>query len=178
MSDIAKYARPYAQAAFATAKEQNQIDHWEKALQQLAAITAEADVIKLLKNPQLSSTQKAELCLSLLGSSLDPKLANLIRLLAENNRLSTSQDIARLFSDYRAASEKILNVKVSSTVELNEDYQQQLIKVLSKKLGNTVTLTSNVDPSLIGGLIIHANDWVFDASIRGQFQRIKQALIS
>ena len=178
MSDLAKYARPYAQAAFATAKEENQIARWEKALQQLAAITAEADVIKLLKSPQLTATQKAEVCLSLLDNQLDEKLKNLIRLLADNGRLSTFPDIALLFSEYRAATEKILDVEVSSPIELNAEYQAQLVKALNEKLNNKVILKTNVDPDLIGGLVIRANDWVFDASIRGQFERIKQALNS
>ena len=178
MSDSAKYARPYAQAAFATAKEQNQIDRWEKALQQLAAIAAEADVIKLFKSPQLTAKQKAEVCLNLVDDKLDEKLKNLVNLLAENGRLLILPDIANLFADYRAAIEKVLDVEVSSPVELNTEYQAQLAKALNEKLNNKVILKTNVDPDLIGGLVIRANDWVFDASIRGQFERIKQALIS
>ena len=82
-------------------------------------------------------------------------------------------DIAELFSAYYAALEKTSTVRVVTAVDMPEDFRQKLTQALTKRVQREVTLQCEVDPSIIGGAIIHVGgDRVIDDSIRGKLTRL------
>ncbi len=170
--NITTQARPYAVAAFEYAAAHQGIPAWENMLQAAAVVTKSKEVTRFLTNPAFTTAQHAELYCSVLAAVLDPEKTNFIKLLAENYRLSALPEIASLFKDYRADSEKTVDVEVISAVALDERYQQNLVQALTKRLQRKVKLACRIDTAILGGAIIRAGDNVIDGSVRGKLNRL------
>jgi F-type H+-transporting ATPase subunit delta len=132
-----------------------------------------------LIDPRLKREQHAEIVLgaaSDLGLSLGEGVQNLVRVLAENQRLSVMPEIARQFAQRRAADQKLTQVDITSAMEMDAASQEQLAEALRQRLGTDVNVQVQVDPSLIGGAIVRAGDLVIDASVRGRLAQLETVL--
>jgi F-type H+-transporting ATPase subunit delta len=167
-------ARPYATAVFEYALAANDLAGWEAMLQSAANITLDTSVAALLWNPRITASQMSDLYCDLLKSQLDAPKKNFICLLAENERLAVLPDILKAFQASRAAQEKTISVQVTSAVALDEAYQQRLVTALTKRLQRQVELQCEVNPLLLGGVIVRAGDTVIDGSIRGKLARLNE----
>jgi F-type H+-transporting ATPase subunit delta len=167
-------ARPYATAVFEYALAEKNLPAWETMLQSAANITLNTSVSELLSSPTMTPSQLADLYCDLLASQLDAPKKNFIRLLAENERLAILPDILKSFQVSRAAQEKTLVVQVTSAATLDDTYQQKLVKALTTRMQRQVELQCEVDPSLLGGVIVRAGDTVIDGSIRGKLARLNE----
>ncbi|MDR3490545.1 MAG: F0F1 ATP synthase subunit delta [Gammaproteobacteria bacterium] len=165
-------ARPYAAAAFEYAASAKDFSNWNVMLEKAAYIAADASVMQLLCNPQVSTEQLKDLFCDILKPVLNTQMQNFIWLLAENNRLVALPDIAMLFKTSLATQEKTLNAEVVSAVELDKAYQQKLTKALTKRFERQVELSYQIDPTLLGGVIVRAGDMVIDGSVRGKLTRL------
>ena len=145
-------------------------------LELLAAITANADMQRLIDSPQLTETQLADLVIGVGGDGLDDKGANFVRVLADNRRLGLLPEIAALFEIERSKAEGRVQAELLTAYPASEAQQAQIIESLRKRLGREVELTCNTDASLLGGAIIRAGDLVIDGSVRGKLQRLGAAL--
>jgi F-type H+-transporting ATPase subunit delta len=167
-------ARPYVAAAFECAEAKNALPAWETMLNNAAQLTADAKVQALLATPGMTTEALGDFYCDLLATSLDTERTNFIRLLAENKRLSVLPDIAQLFQEARASREKTMKVEVWSAIPLDEAYQQKLITALTRRLQRQVTLQCEIDPALLGGVLVRAGDLVIDGSIRGKLNRLNE----
>ncbi len=175
MSHSIVLARPYAKAAFEYAQEHQQLSQWSEMLSKMAAYIREPVVMQFLGDPRYNMQQHGELVLAL-DEQLDAASQNFIRILANNNRLALLPSITELFAQFRAAAEKTLVARVKSVVPLTDEEQSQLNTLLSKKFARTVITQYEIAPELLGGLLIQAGDHVIDSSIRGQLERMREAL--
>jgi F-type H+-transporting ATPase subunit delta len=73
--------------------------------------------------------------------------------------------------------ENIVDVNVHSAIPLDENYREKLLKALQKKLKRKVMLHFKEEASLIGGVILRIHDWVLDASIKGQLEKMRSVLV-
>ncbi len=178
MIDPAVIARPYAEAAFEYAMEHHQLAQWSERLQVLAEIAHKQVMKKLLRNPEISAKQFSDIFIDLTKDVLDAHGKNFIKILAENRRLAVLPEIAQLFEQLREEAEKTIIVKVKSAVALDEAYQQKLRELLHTKLNRKVILECEIDPELIGGLLIRTGDRVIDTTVRGQLTRLREELIN
>jgi F-type H+-transporting ATPase subunit delta len=176
MAEKTTIARPYAQAILALAKEQNALQQWSDMLQFAAAVAADEEMAAIIASPKLSSEQLAELFLDICGDKLNEHGKNMIRVLAENDRLDTLTEITALFEIERAQSEGIIEAQVVSAVELNDAQKSGITESLKKRLGRDVTLNCSVDASIVGGAIIRAGDVVIDGSVTGKLEELATAL--
>jgi F-type H+-transporting ATPase subunit delta len=169
-------ARPYAVAAFEVALEAHALDSWKGLLNSAAQIVQDPEVVSLLDNPHATMRQLLTLFCDVLAPFLDDEKKNFLSLLAENKRLPLLPDIAALFTTYCAEHEKSIDVEVVSAVTLDALYQQKLVQSLTKRLQRNVSLQCSVDPSILGGAWIRANDTVIDGSVRGKLNRLLESL--
>ncbi len=165
-------ARPYVAAAFEYALAKKGLSAWETVLHSAASIVQNESVAPLLQNPAITQQQIADLICELLAKNCDEAKKNFIHLLAENKRLAALPDIAKQFTEARAAQEKTLSVQVISAQGLDAAYQQKLVQALSKRLQRQVELQCEVDPTLLGGVLVRAGDLVIDGSVRGKLTRL------
>jgi len=176
MIGITTLARPYALAAFECAEENNALPAWEAMLVAAAAVATDASAARLMARPEITSAQLSSLFCDVLSAVLDQEKKNFITLLAEHKRLPLLPGIAELFKTYRAAIEKILAVRVTTAVALDEPMQKKLIAALTARLKQQVSLVCEIDPSLLGGIIVRTEDLVMDGSVQGQLGRLLNSL--
>jgi len=178
MAELSTLARPYARAAFEHAVARGGLADWSNALAQLAAISQNETVALLLASPAHTAEQMADTLADLVGEGLGADHKNFINVLSENKRLPLLTEISRLFEDYKANQEKSVDVDVWSAFELSDETEQTLARVLTKKLEREVRVESQVDQSLIGGVLIRAGDLVIDGSVRGRLKKLAEAMNS
>ncbi|MCJ8268809.1 MAG: F0F1 ATP synthase subunit delta, partial [Psychrosphaera sp.] len=103
---------------------------------------------------------------------------NLVKVMAENNRLPVLPAVVDLFAEMHANHIKEISVDVISAIELNDEKIDKLSAALEKRLERKVKLNCSVDATLVGGLVIKAGDIVIDSTIRGKLNRLTDALQS
>ena len=176
MTDFTTAARPYANAVYDTASGSNSLDSWGDALTNLAAIVSDAQMSRLLESPDLGKAEKGELIIKVLGDNLTDKQQNLVKLMAENNRLKLMPDVLAQFEVARANAENKIEAEITSAFELSAEQISELVNTLKNKLGSDVTVTTSIDESLIGGVIIKAGDTIIDASMKSQLDSLALSL--
>jgi F-type H+-transporting ATPase subunit delta len=165
-------ARPYALAAFECARSKQQLAEWKAFLTAASFMVTDAQVARLLANPEVQHTELYTLFHGVLASLLDAERNNFLLLLAQNKRFSILPAMAEVFNEYLAKLEKISTVKVITAIDTSEQYRQKLAQALTKRLNSEVTLQCEVNPAILGGAIIHIGDSVIDGSISGKLSRL------
>ena len=183
MADSSTVARPYAKALFDLASAENALGKWSSALGAAAAVVGDENAQRALANPALTDAQRAELVASVVtavpgceafGSTSG---RNLLKLLAENDRLTDLPEIAAQFDALKSQAENKVKVTLVSATQVDAPLAEQITKSLTRRLGRAVELTLEVDPSLLGGAVIRADDMVIDGSVRTRLQRLTESLI-
>jgi F-type H+-transporting ATPase subunit delta len=183
MADVSSVARPYAKALFDLARAERKLPEWSAALRAAAAVLADADAKRALANPGFDDGARAALVGSVATAIKGGELLasgqgkNLLRVLAENDRLTALPEVAVQFDALKAEAENKVNVTVTSATAIDGALAEAIKKALQQKLKRTVELTLAVDPSLIGGAVIQADDMVIDGSVRTRLQRLTEKLV-
>lgn len=169
-------ARPYAEAAFARAVETEKLDLWADMLGFLASVASDPAMAGLIHNPRLDRNQMTELLLEICGGRLSEEGQNLVRLLAQNDRLPVVGEINKMFGSMKSAHEGALDVVVTAAFAVKPAQEQQIAKALRAKLGRDVRIVTEEDPELIGGIKIRAGDMVIDGSVAAQLSQLANEL--
>jgi F-type H+-transporting ATPase subunit delta len=175
MAERLTIARPYAKAVFQQASGQKRLPQWSDALRLAASIIADPRVGALIGNPRVSTAQLVELVTGVAGKDLDGEARNLIATLAANRRLGFLPEIAARFEQLRAEAERTVDVTVTSAIELSREQQQQYTAALAKRLDREVRLHCRIDPDLLGGAVVRADDLVIDGSVRAGLAQLAAA---
>lgn len=178
MSSELTISRPYAKALFELAQEQSQIAPWFERLQLLADLQENEDVSSVLASPSIEQSEKADLLIALYAKlEQDQHCINLIKLLAENDRLNLFSSIFETYSELKFEFESSIEAEVITAVEVSKDYLKRIQTSLSKRLGKTVSIKQTIDTEILGGAIIKAGDLVIDGSIKGKLSKLTNTLI-
>jgi F-type H+-transporting ATPase subunit delta len=178
MAELNTVARPYTKAAFEHAVDKGNLDQWSEMLTTAAAVSQHETMDLVLGNPGLTSEQKAQAMISVCEEQMDDSAQNFIVLLAENQRLALLPKISEQFEQLKASQQKSVDVNVTTAFDLGEQQQQKLTQALSSKLGREVSLTTEIDKSIIGGVIVRTEDMVIDGSIRARLAKLAEAMNS
>lgn len=177
MAESTTIARPYARAAFETAKtEDGGLSRWSELLSLAAGIADDPTMRTVLGSPTTDDQHKAGLFLELCGDKLGKSGGNFIKLLAENERLALLPEIAEVFEELRAEAEKTVEAELVSAFEIDDPQRDKLAAALSKRLAREVVLNCRVDESLLGGAIVRAGDLVIDGSAKSKLAKLGLAL--
>lgn len=176
MAEFTTLARPYARAAFESARDGNALSAWSEALSLLAAVSGDAAVKVLISSPNLTSSEKSSKLIDVCGDALAEQQKNFVSVLADNGRLALLPEISQLFELFKANQEKTVDVDIETAFELNEAQLSALESSLKKTLARDVALSSKVDKALLGGVFIRAGDTVIDASVRGRLTKLAAAM--
>jgi F-type H+-transporting ATPase subunit delta len=171
MAEKATIARPYAKAAFASARQHHALEPWSKVLATASSVVQDERVARLLSSPKVKPEQLSGLIGDIVGQ-LDEQTRNFLATLASNRRLALLPEIASMYEALRAEAENTADVQVVSAVALDEAQKQRLAQALKKRLKREVRLHCEVDASLIGGAIVRAGDFVIDGSLKARLDRL------
>jgi F-type H+-transporting ATPase subunit delta len=168
----------YATALFELARDEKSIDAVKADLDRFEALLSEsADLKRLVRSPVFA----AEVQLKALSAVLDKAeitgiSANFLKVLTANRRLFAVSDVIRAFRALVAKfrGEATADITVAEPLsEKNLDALKAALKVVS---GKDVTLNVNVDPSIIGGLVVKLGSRMVDSSLRTKLNSIKHAM--
>lgn len=176
MAERQTAARPYAEAAFRLAAERGELKAWSEMLGFAAAVAADAVMARLAFDPKIGRTRLTELFLEVCGKRLNAQAGNFIRLLVENRRLTLLPDIVTLYEALRAEAEKRLEATVVSAYPLEPAQMKAIEQALQRKFGRAIHLASQVDKSLLGGVVIRCQDLVIDGSATGRLRELASHL--
>jgi F-type H+-transporting ATPase subunit delta len=168
--------RIYARALYQAASKQNRLAPVREELGEFVRAQEQVPELRaLLRNPQLDQRVKAAALEELLGG--DEELArNFLLLLVEKGRGGEIEEIAREFERLAAKQEGILDVELTTAVELSDDEAGQVIEQIEQASGRKVEAMRSVDPDLIGGIVLQAGSLRLDASVRGRLDRLRHEL--
>ena len=141
-------------------------------LDKAAAVLSDDRVAALVGNPHVQRAELVGFVLELCGAAGDEKARNFVQLLADNGRLLLLPQIAAQYAALRADVENTVDVTVNSALPLTAEQGAKLSDALTRRLRRTVRLNTTVDPSLIGGAVVRAGDFVVDGSLRGRIERL------
>jgi ATP synthase F1 delta subunit len=173
---VAVAHRVYARALFEAARDEDRLDPVRQELGDFVEAQRQVPELRgLLRNPQLDQRAKAAALEELLGGE-EKLVRNFLLLLTEKNRAGEIEEIAREFDRLVAQAEGILDVELTTAVELSEQEARDVIDQIEKASARKVEATQRVDPDLIGGLVLQAGSLRLDASVRGRLDRLRQEL--
>lgn len=176
MAEPVTIARPYAEAAFRLAREQNALPAWSDALALIETVVAEPQVAAVIAAPQVSAAQVEALIIGAIGKHLSGEVRNFVQVLAQNRRLGVAGQIRGSFESLRREHEGTMEATVVSALPVEDAQLKSLVSALEQKYGRRITAKVELDPKLIGGLKILVGDKVIDATVRGKLDAMAAAL--
>jgi len=174
----ASLAGRYATALFELARDEKQIEVVGRSLATLRAALAEsADLRDLTTSPLLGRDEATRGILAAAGTmGLDPVTTNFLGVLARNRRLAALPQIIRAFNMLAAAHRGETTAEVVSAHPLNEDQVAALRQNLRQRVGREVAVDLQVDPTILGGLVVKIGSQMIDGSIRTKLNNLAQAM--
>jgi F-type H+-transporting ATPase subunit delta len=167
-------ARTYSDALFEVAKDRDVLDEVHEQLGEFAdAVADDRDLQVFFFSPYFSSNEKRD-GISKAVSGAEEALVNFLELLAEKHRMPALFRIRRRFDELWAEENERLSVTVTSAVELDDSVIKSIGDEIEKKTGKTIELTSEVDESIIGGLVLQVGNRVLDSSIRSRLDQLRK----
>ena len=174
----ASLAGRYASALFELASEAGNVSAVESDLEMLdAALTESEDLSGLIRNPQVSRSDLGK-ATAALGETLelDALTRNFLGVLANNRRLGHLPQMIAAFSTIAAAQRGEVTAEVTSAHALSDDQVDALQAKLKAREGRNVKIRTNVDPGLLGGLVVTIGSKRIDSSIRTRLNSLSQAM--
>ncbi len=168
-------AKIYARAVFELAKEKNALDAWQADLSRLEQVMADPAVAHLFHNPSVTPEHKQQAVMQVLAGS-QPEISNLIRVLAERDRLDIVPDMVRAYTEARLDEQGIAVADVTTAEPLTPPEQQLVRDQLKRIIGKDIQLRMRTDPEIIGGVIARVGDMLIDGSVVSQLRRLRARL--
>ncbi|MDR2244260.1 MAG: F0F1 ATP synthase subunit delta [Burkholderiales bacterium] len=168
MAERLTVARPYAEAVFALAAEEQKLPHWQSALALLRAVSEAPKMRDLLNNPKTDTAVKTKTFLDVCGDALDAGGRRLVEVLLQSGRIGLMAEIERLFLLRKEAAEGTVEAAIETALPLDATQENEIRAALAKHTGRKVEAQISVNPALIGGTRITVGDTVIDASVQGR----------
>jgi F-type H+-transporting ATPase subunit delta len=167
-------ATVYARSLFEVAKEQDKLDVVRDQLGAFAdALSETRDLQVFFFSPYFSTAEKED-GLDRVVSDADPVILNFLKLLIEKHRMPV---LFRIRANYDAMWEeenKLLPVQITSAVELDKQIVSQLGDRIAEQTDRKVDISSNVDPDILGGIVVRVGNSVLDASVRNRLEQLRR----
>jgi F-type H+-transporting ATPase subunit delta len=176
MAEPVTIARPYAEAAFQLAVENDRLPAWSDTLATLDAVVADPNMQRCIDDPNITRQELESLVLGVLGDKVDGHMRNLVQVLVANDRLALVPHIRTLYEERSREHEGIVEAKIVSARPLDEAQARELVGALEQRYRRKVSAAIETDPDLIGGVRVVVGDKVIDATVRGRLDAMAAAL--
>jgi ATP synthase F1 delta subunit len=167
-------AEVYARALFEVAKEQDKLDEIHEEMQSLADAMAEnRDLGRFFFSPYFSTEEKKDALKKAIDGA-EPAFMNFLEALIERHRMPVIYRIRSRFHQLWEDEHKLLPVQVTSAVELDKKTIDGIGKSIGEQVGREVELSSEVDPEILGGIVLRVGNFILDASIRNRLEQLRK----
>jgi F-type H+-transporting ATPase subunit delta len=171
-------ATPYAEALLQVAESRQETDTVATQVRELLAVWHSSSPFReAMASPVLEPEAKKAALAALFEGQLTPSMQNLLKLLADRQRIAVLDAVLERFLELYRELRRITLAKVTSATPLSDEQQVELNQKVQAISGTeSVEFDLQVDPSLIGGFVVNLGSQVIDASLAGQVRRLGLAL--
>jgi F-type H+-transporting ATPase subunit delta len=170
-------AQVYARSLFEVAQEKDDLDAVHEQLGEFADAVAEShDLQVFLFSPYFATDEKID-GLHKAITDAEESLVNFLELLIEKHRMPAVFRIRREFDSLWEEENKLLPVSVTSAIKLDEGTVENIGEAIGKQTGRHIELTSEVDPDILGGIVLRVGNSVLDASIRNRLEKLRKQVV-
>jgi F-type H+-transporting ATPase subunit delta len=141
-------------------------------------VRSNAQLLEVFRHPTIPYERKRGVLEELIKRTRPrPTTANFLKVLLQNQRLAELSEVSAQFAQELDRRSNVVTAQVTTARPLASDAQEALRKRLGELTGSTVRLRFEVDEDLIGGVVTRIGSTLYDGSVRGQLQQIKQRMI-
>ena len=170
-------ASVYARSLFEVAKEHDKLDAVRDQLGEFSdALDGDRELQVFFFSPYFATQEKKD-GLHRAVDGAEPIFLNFLELLLENHRMPAMFRIRRNYESLWESHNRLLPVEVTSAVELDEQTVRQIGDRIAEQTGRTVELSSNVQPDILGGIVVRVGNQVLDASIRNRLETLRKQVV-
>jgi F-type H+-transporting ATPase subunit delta len=174
----ASLAGRYATALFELARDEKQLEAVGASLAALREALDRSDELRDLTTSPLIGRDEALKAVRAAAEAmrLDPITSNFLGVLAQNRRLAQLPQVIRNFNLLAALHRGETTAEVTSARPLDDGQVAALKSKLRDRLGRDVAVDLNVDPAILGGLVVKIGSQMIDGSIRTKLNSLAQAM--
>src|SRR6185312_4135312 len=169
-------AKRYAQAAFYVAKEHGKLDEWEQELTRLNAALENPESEEFFEHPAVSPEAKQSALRTMITGDDQDSVRNLMLLLLERDRLQQLPQIVEVFHSLVLEDRGVAIANVTTAIELQPDELELIRARLQPIIGKQIQIKTEVDPAIIGGIVVRVGDMLLDGSVRTQLKQLRQRM--
>ena len=126
-----------------------------------------------LASPRVSHDQKVQMLDRAFGGKMSPQLLNFLKVVSGHGRLDCLATINRSAHRQYNAMRGRVEVEIRSAEPLSEELLSQVSNRLRQSLQSEVDVSLNIQPELIGGMLVRIGDTVYDGSVVDQLRRLR-----
>ncbi|PWL57215.1 MAG: F0F1 ATP synthase subunit delta [Oscillospiraceae bacterium] len=168
-------AQRYAASLFEVGVEQNCLDSFLEEMTALNEVfTQNEELVKLLHTPTVSKEEKLELVENIFGGKVSQYVLNFLKIMTEKGRMDQIFGVYNQFKLLYNEEKNIQEITAVTAIPLQGPLFDKLKEKLEQVTGKQVILTNQVDPSILGGVIIRMQDDQVDASVKTRLEDLKQ----
>jgi F-type H+-transporting ATPase subunit delta len=177
---VSGLATRYAAALFDLADERRILDEVASDLRQLRGmVQASPDLLRLIRSPILSREEQSKGIAALAeAAGLSRLVRDFLAVVARNRRLFAVPAMIEAFLAELAARRGEVTAVVTAAQPLSEPQLTALNEQLRRSVSSRVSIDVQVDPGLIGGLVVKLGSRMVDGSIKSKLQRLQLAMKS
>jgi F-type H+-transporting ATPase subunit delta len=170
-------AKRYATALFNAALEAKVVEEVNSDAEAFRKLISDNESLRnFLLSPQVLIKDKKSVIENTLRGRATDLFVRFLILLIDKKRFPSVEEIARGYGYLYERHQGILEVKAISAIPLDEGLKQKTIRKLEQETGKKIRLASDVDPEIIGGMILVMEDKIIDGSVRYQIEKLMREL--
>jgi F-type H+-transporting ATPase subunit delta len=174
---VPRYATAFLEVVIAAKLDTAAIDRQLNDF--LATWDGSTELRTFLVNPAIPAVQKVAI-LDKLNATLgmQKELRNLIAVLIDNDRVA---HVAEVAASYRQLLQEHLGIRpaeISTARELGADERAELVSEVAKLAGGRIDASFTLDQSILGGTVVRIGSTVYDGSLKGRLERLKESLLA
>jgi F-type H+-transporting ATPase subunit delta len=171
---VEEIAQVYARALFEVAVEHDSLDEVREQLDAFAdAMNENRQLAAFFFSPYFSATEKKE-GLERAVIDANPAFANFLQSLIERHRMPAIFRIRTQFVALWDEERRLLPVQITSAVELDSETVDNLGKRIGEQVDRKIELSSEVDPDILGGVVLRVGNVILDASIKNRLEQLRK----
>lgn len=178
-SSLKHLGNVYAKALFGASEKAG---NTEEVVEQLDSFID--DVVAKLPNleatlcsPRVPPSEKAEILDKAFRGKMAKELLNFLKVVANHGRFDCLRAIRRSLREILNESRNRVEVDLRSAEPLTDEMLDKIADRLKEVLGSDVVVNTQVDPDLIGGLVVRVGDTVFDGSVANRLVRLRKSAV-
>jgi F-type H+-transporting ATPase subunit delta len=178
MASVAStYARAFADVVLTAHLDANRAIG---GLQRISGLLAEsADLRRVWENPAVPAEQKHKLLDAIVQQDgIERHVRNLVAVLIDHRRMHFLEGITRQLEKELDARLGFAEAQITSARELGDSEKRGLEAQIEKVTGKKVRARFALDASLLGGAVVRVGSTIYDGSVKGQLEKIREAISS